>query len=39
MKNTTIQISEEVWETLNKLKKVGEDFDDVLRRLLKLKNE
>jgi len=34
---TTIQISDEVWEELNKRKKKGETFEDVLRKLLKLK--
>jgi len=34
---TTIQISDEVWEELNKKKKKGETFDDVLRIILKLK--
>ena len=33
---TTIQISDEVWEELNKRKKKGEAFESVLRKLLKL---
>ena len=32
---TTIQISDEVWEKLNAMKKKrGETFEDILRRLL-----
>lgn len=31
---TTIQISHEVWQIINKQKKVGENFNDVLIRLL-----
>lgn len=34
---TTIQIDTEVWEELNKRKKVGESHNDVLRKLLKIK--
>jgi len=33
---TTIQISDEVWEALNKKKKKGETFESVLRKILKL---
>jgi len=29
---TTIQISDELWEKLNKLKKKGESFEDVILR-------
>jgi predicted CopG family antitoxin len=36
---TTIAISDEVWMDLNKKKKVGESFEDVLKRLLKIKEE
>lgn len=32
-----IQISDELWELLNKKKKRGESFDDVLRRMLNKK--
>ena len=32
----TINIKEEVWEYLNKNKKPGETFNDVLDRLLKI---
>ena len=32
-----IQISDEVWNYLNKEKKRGETFDEVLRKKLKLK--
>jgi len=35
---TTIQISDEVWNALNRLKLRGETFDDVLKNLIK-KNE
>jgi predicted CopG family antitoxin len=38
-RNTTIQISEKVWEYLNNKKRIGEDFNDVLKRLLKIENE
>lgn len=38
MKKTTIQISESVWNFLNKKKKIGEDFNDVLKRELNIKN-
>ena len=31
---TTIQIQDETWELLNKAKKKGETFDDVLKRKL-----
>lgn len=31
-----IQISEKVWTELNKRKKPGESFDDVIKRELKL---
>lgn len=37
MKQTTIQISEEVWKNLNSKKNMGQDFDDVLREILNLK--
>ena len=33
---TTIQISDELWEKLNKLKTKGESFQSVLDRLIKL---
>ena len=33
---TTIQISDGVWKKLNRLKKKGETFQDVLERMLKL---
>ena len=36
---TTIQISDEVWEELNKKKKKGQTFEDVLRSVLKLNKE
>lgn len=36
MKQTTIKIKENVWEFLNKEKSLGEDFNDVLIRLLKI---
>jgi len=36
---TTIQISDELWEELNKRKKKGESFEDVLRKLIDLKND
>ena len=36
---TTIQISEVVWKELNAMKGIGESFEDVLLRLLKLGNE
>ena len=32
---TTIQISDEVWNDLNRLKLRGETFDDVLKALIK----
>lgn len=35
---TTIQISDEVWNALNRFKLRGETFDDVLKDLIK-KNE
>jgi len=31
---TTIQIDHEIWVEINSQKKVGETFNDVLRRLL-----
>ena len=31
---TTIQVSDEIWEELNKRKKRGETFEEVLKRLL-----
>ena len=34
-----IQLSDEVWNYLNKEKKIRETFDEVLRRKLKLKAE
>ena len=34
-----IQISDELWEYLNKEKKKGESFDSVLERLLKFEKE
>ncbi len=34
-----IQISDGVWDYLNKEKKRGETFDEVLRRKLKLKTD
>ena len=34
-----IQISDEVWDYLNKGKKRGESFDDVLKEKLKLKDK
>ena len=38
MEGTTIKISNDVWEILNQKKtKRGETFEDVLRRLLKIK--
>lgn len=37
MKNTLIQIDEEVWEYIKVKKKIGESFNDVLRRELKIK--
>ncbi len=37
--STQIQISNELWEYLNKEKNLGETFDDVLNRLLKKENE
>ena len=34
---TSIQISNDVWEKLNKMKKVrGETFEDVLKKLLNM---
>lgn len=33
----TINIKEEIWEHLNKQKKPGETFNEVLLRLLKIK--
>ena len=36
---TQIQISDENWEVLNKQKKLGETFDDVLSRILEDQNE
>jgi len=35
-RTTTIQISEEVWNYLSNNKKIGEDFDNVLIKLLKI---
>jgi len=35
---TTIQISDEQWEWLNKNRKQRETFKDVLERLIKLKD-
>ena len=35
----TIGISEEVWEKLNQMKKPGQTFDEILRKLLKIKKE
>ena len=35
MVTTTIQISDEVWNALNRLKLRGETFDDVLKDLIK----
>jgi len=36
MEGTTIKVSNEVWEILNKRKKRGETFEHVLRKLLKI---
>ena len=36
---TQIQISDEIWEILNKQKKLGETFNDVLIRILEDQNE
>jgi len=36
---TTIKISDEIWEILNKKKKKGETFEDVLKKLLRRKND
>jgi len=36
-KTTTITVSYEVWEELNRRKKVGESFDHILRRILLIK--
>jgi len=33
---TTIQISDSLWETLNKMKKKGETFEDVLQKLISI---
>ena len=35
----TIRISDKAWEELNKKKKRGETFEDVIDRLLKLKDK
>ena len=32
---TTIQISDEMWEFLNKQKKKGESFQDILNKIIK----
>ena len=37
MAQVTIGISEEVWQKLNSMKKAGVSFDDILRKLLKIK--
>jgi len=34
-----IQIADKIWDYLNKNKKRGESFNDVLKRLLKIKEE
>lgn len=34
-----IQIADEVWDYLNKNKKRGESFNEVLKRILKIKQE
>ena len=34
-----IQIADGIWDYLNKNKKRGESFNDVLKRLLKIKSE
>jgi len=34
IRTTTIQVSEDVWKELNNRKKLGDDLDDVLRRVL-----
>lgn len=31
---TTIQIEDNTWEELNKRKKVGESFDEVIQRII-----
>lgn len=36
---TTIQISDKLWKELNKRKKRGETFEDVIKRELKIKKE
>jgi len=33
-----IQISDEIWIFLNKEKRRGETFDDVLKRIIRIKN-
>jgi len=38
-KITTITISEEVWNYLNKEKNLGEGFNDTLKRLLEIKED
>lgn len=35
-KKTSIQITEEVWRKLHSEKKIGDSFDDVIRRYLNL---
>lgn len=36
MQHTTIAVSEDVWEALNSKKKVGESFNDMLKREMNL---
>jgi len=39
MVNTHIQVDEEVWEFLKQKKGIGESFNDILRRELKIKSK
>lgn len=34
-----IQISKELWKFLNMKKEIGESFDEVIKKLIKLKGE
>lgn len=39
MERTKIQISKDTWKDLNAMKKPGESFDDVLRRIISVTKE
>jgi len=37
-RKTTIEITEQVWKKLTNMKSIGDSFDTVLRRILKIED-